>query len=95
MPVAAGNYMRRTIVGRGDSGGLGKPAGPMLPGLKRARARKDYTLVRLAELSGVHSITISRLENLKRGADLKTVYRLARALEVPEEELIGEGQSER
>lgn len=48
------------------------------------------TLDMVAERSGVNRNTINRLENLQRGADLKTVYALARALEVRPEELTGE-----
>lgn len=74
----------------GAMGGSGRPPGIRLPGLKRVRARRRYTLDRLAEASGIHRVTISSLENLKRGADLKTVYALAEALEVSEDELTGE-----
>lgn len=87
-------HPRRAVVGPGGgaegNSGPGKRAGPQLPGLKRARIRRNYTLARLAEISDIHSVTISRLENLKRGADPRTVYILAQALEVSEEELKGE-----
>lgn len=59
--------------------------------MKRARARSGFTLDVLAEQTGLDRNTISRLENLRRGADLRTVYALARALQISEEELTGDG----
>lgn len=61
----------------------------MLPGLKKARERKGYSLRDLEEVSGVDQAMISKLENLRRGAQGRTVRKLAAALGVSTEELVG------
>ena len=63
--------------------------GIMLPGLKRARERKGYSLRDLAEVSGVDQSMISKLENQRRGAQGRNVRKLAKALEVSTENLVG------
>ena len=63
--------------------------GIMLPGLKRARERKGYSLRDLAEVSGVDQSMISKLENQRRGAQGRNVRKLASALEVSTEDLVG------
>jgi transcriptional regulator with XRE-family HTH domain len=63
--------------------------GIMLPGLKRARERKGYSLGDLAERSGVDASMISKLENQARGAQGRTVRKLAGALGVDTEDLVG------
>ncbi|MDP9486647.1 MAG: helix-turn-helix domain-containing protein [Actinomycetota bacterium] len=60
-----------------------------LPGLRRARLSRDWTQGFLAEESGVTQVTISNLEKGKgKGARRETRRKLARALEVPEEDLL-------
>ncbi len=63
--------------------------GIMLPGLKRARERKGYSLGDLSERSGVDASMISKLENQRRGAQGRTVRKLANALGVETEDLVG------
>lgn len=63
--------------------------GIMLPGLKRARERKGYSLRDLEEVSGVDQSMISKLENLRRGAQGRNVRKLAAALDVSTEDLVG------
>ena len=72
----------------GGSRGPGRPRGVYLGGLRRLRAQRDLTLVQLAERSGRTRDTINQLENLRRGADERTIYALMRALGVSREELI-------
>lgn len=67
---------------------MGRPRGPYLRGLRRARAERDLTLVQLAERTGRSRDTINQLENLHRGADERTIYALMRALGMSREELI-------
>lgn len=54
-----------------------------------ARAESDLTLQELAEAAGRALDTVSRLENLKRGADPKTIFALARALGTSYGALVG------
>lgn len=56
--------------------------------LKQARLRKGWTMRDLEEQSKVTIKTISRLENGKQPASVKTVSRLAKALEVEIETLL-------
>lgn len=70
--------------------GVGRPPGRYIPGLKRLRVQRDLTLAQLARKSGLHQDTVSRLENLRRGADLKTVYKLARVLGASYEEMVND-----
>lgn len=65
--------------------------GRPLRNLRRLRVDREWSLRRLHAISGVHYTRLSALENLKQGADPITVGRLARAFEVSEEELVGEG----
>ncbi len=58
-----------------------------LPGLRRERLSRDWTQGFLAEESGVTQVTISNLEKGK-GARRETRRKLARALKVPEEDLL-------
>lgn len=67
----------------------GRKRGVSLVGLKRARARSGLTLDEVAARTGLNRSTVNQLENVKRGADIRTTYILARALEVSEEELTG------
>ena len=61
----------------------------LLKRLKEVRRYKGYTLRELGSMSGVAYTTIFALENLRRKAQLKTVKKLADALEVETEELLG------
>lgn len=74
--------------------GPGRQPGPLLYGLKSARAESGMTLVRLAEESGMNRDTINVLENLGRGADWKTIYALASALGRTPEEIVGRSRGE-
>jgi transcriptional regulator with XRE-family HTH domain len=64
---------------------------PYLRGLKRARARRLMTIRELAARAGVSTTTIVHLESLEQEARMSTARRLATALEVSPDELLGEG----
>lgn len=68
---------------RGRGGGIG------LPNLKAERHRAGLSLRELEGRSGVKYTTISELENGHRGAQGRTVRRLAEALGVTTAELVG------
>lgn len=68
--------------------GAGRPPGKYALGLKRLRVQRDLTLAQVAYESGLHQDTVSRLENLRRGADLKTIYKLARVLGASYDEIV-------
>jgi transcriptional regulator with XRE-family HTH domain len=59
-----------------------------LPGLRAAREGKFLTQLELAELVGLNRSTISELESGVRNAHLRTVRRLAEALDVVPQELV-------
>lgn len=67
----------------------------MVRNLKRTRERKGLSLRELEERTRerggkpVYRTTINELENLERGAHGRTVRKLADALGVPTEELVG------
>jgi transcriptional regulator with XRE-family HTH domain len=63
-----------------------------LPGLRRAREARGFSQRRLGGVSGVSNVNISRIEG-GQPAMIKTAKKLARALSVPVEELIGYGSS--
>ena len=63
--------------------------GIMLPGLKRARERAGLSLRELSDASGMDYSMISKLENLRRGAQGRNVRRLAEALGVTPADLVG------
>ena len=50
--------------------------------LAQVRKEKGLSQGRLAELSGVSRVTISRIESGKESPRVQTVYRLARVLKV-------------
>ena len=56
--------------------------------LKALRHQRVLTLRELEQLSGVAYNTIWHLENGKRGAQPRTLRKLARALDVEPEELV-------
>ena len=58
--------------------------------LQKLRRRRLWLIGDLADKSGVHRNTISKLENSKGGAYPETIRRLADALGVDPTELIGE-----
>ena len=59
--------------------------------LKALRHRRVLTLRELEQRSGVAYNTIWHLENGKRGAQPRTLRKLARALDVEPEELVQTG----
>jgi transcriptional regulator with XRE-family HTH domain len=63
--------------------------GIMLKNLRRIRERKGLSLRELEAKSGVYRSTINELELLDRGAQGQTVRKLADALGVSTEDLVG------
>ena len=61
-----------------------------MPGLRQRRYERGLSIVDLEAKSGVAFSTISRLENGKQGAQMRTVRRLADALGVEIADLIRE-----
>jgi transcriptional regulator with XRE-family HTH domain len=72
-----------------DTATPGRGKGIMLPNLKRERHRAGLTLRELEKVSGVKNTTISELENGRRGAQGRTVRKLAEALGVTPKDLVG------
>ena len=58
--------------------------------LQKLRGRRLWLIGDLAEESGVHRNTISKLENGKGGAYPETIRKLAKALGVEPTELLGD-----
>jgi transcriptional regulator with XRE-family HTH domain len=58
--------------------------------LQRLRSRRLWLIGDLAEKSGVHRNTISKLENGRGGAYPETIRKLAEALDVEPTELLEE-----
>jgi DNA-binding XRE family transcriptional regulator len=85
--VAAVTIRATSATGRArtaeDGGG---PKG--LPGLRAAREGKFLTQLELAELVGLNRSTISELEAGVRNAHLRTVRRLAAALDIAPQQLV-------
>ncbi len=69
--------------------------GVPLARLRSERTRQGYTLATLAAKSGVNASTISALEHLRRNAQPKTAGKLAEALGLGVEDLVGEGRGAR
>jgi transcriptional regulator with XRE-family HTH domain len=63
--------------------------GIMLKNLRRIRERKGLSLRELEAKSGVYRSTINELELLDRGAQGRTVRKLADALGVSTDDLVG------
>jgi transcriptional regulator with XRE-family HTH domain len=63
-----------------------------LPNLAQHRHRRGLTQRQLGQLAGVAHTTVQRLESLGRGAYPRTLRKLAVALEVEPEALVGGGQ---
>jgi ribosome-binding protein aMBF1 (putative translation factor) len=59
-----------------------------LPGLKKAREKRDISIRELAYEANVSSDTVWKLETLQRAAEQKTRRKLARALDVGIKELM-------
>ena len=66
---------------------------PYLPRLKEIRTSRLLTQAELAEKTGLAVQTVSRIEN-GMNAEFRTTRKLAAALGVEPEELIGEEQQE-
>jgi transcriptional regulator with XRE-family HTH domain len=60
-----------------------------LPRLRMLRQRRLLTIEQLAERAGVNKNTISRIENGAEAPQAATIRKLARALEVDPEQLMG------
>ena len=58
--------------------------------LREIRKRKGLSQGRLAELSHVHRVSISLYESGKKKPNVDSLKRLANALEVSTDELLGE-----
>ncbi len=63
-----------------------------LPNLAAHRRRRGLTQRQLGELAGVAHTTVQRLESLDRGAYPRTLRKLAVALGVGSEALVGGGR---
>jgi transcriptional regulator with XRE-family HTH domain len=60
-----------------------------LPGLAMHRRRHGLTQRELGELAGVAHTTVQRLESMSRGAYPQTLRKLATALGIEPEDLVG------
>jgi transcriptional regulator with XRE-family HTH domain len=69
-----------------------RPRSTPLPCLAAHRRRRGFTQRQLSQLAGVAHTTVQRLESLESGAYPQTVRKLAAALEVEPEALVGGGQ---
>lgn len=63
-----------------------------VPGLAPARNRVGVTQVALAEMLGVHHVTVARWETGEREPDIKTLNRLANLLGVTVQDLVASQQ---
>jgi len=68
------------------------PRSTPLPNLSTHRRRRGLTQRRLGRLAGVAHTTVQRLESLERGAYPQTLRKLAVALGVEAEVLVGGAQ---
>ncbi len=66
-----------------------RPRSTPLPALAAHRRRRGLTQRQLGELAGVAHTTVQRLESLDRGAYPQTLRKLALALGVAPETLVG------
>lgn len=57
--------------------------------LKDLREEKGFSQEKLAEKSDLHRNTIALIENAKRQPSLKTIFALAKALNIAPSEMIG------
>lgn len=67
-----------------------RPRSTLLPALATHRRRQGLTQRQLGELAGVAHTTVQRLESLERGAYPQTLRKLAFALGVAPEDLLGD-----
>jgi transcriptional regulator with XRE-family HTH domain len=67
---------------------LGRVLGAMGPRLKALRRERDITLAGLSATTGISVSTLSRLESGQRRANLELLLPLARAYQVPLDDLI-------
>jgi transcriptional regulator with XRE-family HTH domain len=63
---------------------------PMMTRLKDWREKRGLSLRKLGELSGVHYISIVKLEAGRLDPQLSTLLKLCRALQVSLSQLVGE-----
>lgn len=63
---------------------------PSTPNLKKIREGKFLSQQELADASGIHKVTIARLESGKATARGSSVRKLAEALGVKPEKLVGD-----
>ena len=56
--------------------------------VRKIRLQQGLSQEKLAELSGIHRTYISSLELGKRNVSLVNIYALAKALQIPPEELL-------
>ncbi|MGI8679390.1 MAG: helix-turn-helix domain-containing protein [Jatrophihabitans sp.] len=73
-----------------DEDGIDETLATVGPRLRAVRERRQSTLTQLAQASGISVSTLSRLESGGRRPTLELLLRLARAHEVPLDELISD-----
>ncbi len=71
---------------------MNRPRSILLPNLAQHRRRRGLTQRQLGRLAGVAHTTVQRLESLERGAYPQTLSKLAVALGVNPEALVGGDQ---
>jgi transcriptional regulator with XRE-family HTH domain len=59
--------------------------------LRALRQERDWSQARLARILGTHQTNVSEMERGVRGMSVKQLVKLARALDVSPNDLIGEG----
>jgi transcriptional regulator with XRE-family HTH domain len=72
-----------------DDAGLDEVLDAVAPRLRAAREQRGATLAQLSETTGISVSTLSRLESGGRRPTLELLLRLARAHDVPLDELVG------
>jgi transcriptional regulator with XRE-family HTH domain len=63
--------------------------------LRRVRAEQQLSLSAVADQAGISVATLSRVETNKQSLDVSLLLTLARILDVPAAEILGEGDSSR
>ena len=76
-----------------DDSGLDDVLDAIGPRLRELRQQRDQTLTELAETTGISVSTLSRLESGRRKATLELLLPLARAHQVPLDELVDQPQT--
>nr|WP_200813574.1 XRE family transcriptional regulator [Marinactinospora thermotolerans] len=64
------------------------------PRLRRVRVRRDVTLASLSQATGISTSTLSRLESGRRRPSLELLLPIARAHQIPLDELVGAAETE-